>query len=140
MSSISPYALNLLNLPGEIRNNIYEMVLSDRDGKECCPFVLESTPGKRKYGYSLTQTCHQIRDETLHMWHATNKLLFAMRSDNMKHYLNWLYRRPEGSFSSVRRIRLEDYQHCHVTSPHHHPNFCKNGIIVNLNKKMPVSS
>ena len=132
-------AMSLLNLPAEIRNKVYELVLNDSEEAIVCPFVWQCSPGKRKYGYSLTQTCHQIRDETLHMWHASSRLLFAMRSDNMKYYLSWLQRRPEKVFAFIRRIELEDYQHRKARSPAQHPCFCKNAIIVNLTKKIPVS-
>ena len=139
MSTFSPCALNLVDLPGEVRNRIYELVLNHSEEPVVCPFILESTPGKRKYGYSLTQTCRQIRIETIHMWHASSKLLFAMRAENMKHYLNWLHRRPKEVFASIRRIQLDDYQHCRVTASEHHSTFCKNAIIINLNKRMPVT-
>lgn len=131
--------LGLLNLPAEIRNKIYELVLSDNAGTLVCPFVWQCSPGKRKYGYSLTQTCHQIRQETLHMWHAANKILFAMRADNMAYYKAWLLRRPDSIFESIRQVQLEDYQHCKRRSTRKHPNFCRNAIIINLAKATPVS-
>lgn len=131
--------MSLLSLPPEIRNRVYELVINNSEEGLVCPFVWQCSPGKQKYGYSLTQTCHQIRHETLHMWHASSRLLFAMRSDNMKYYLSWLQRRPEKVFSFIRRIELEDYQHCKVRSPAQHPSFCKNAIIINLTKKTPVS-
>ena len=131
--------LNLLDLPAEVRNQIYEAVLDCSDNAGMCPFVWQCSPGKRKYGYSLTQTCHQIRNETLHMWHASQRLLFAMREDNMAYYQSWLSRRPAEIFPFIRRIELEDYQHCNLKSPGLHPTFCRNAIIINLNKPEPVS-
>ncbi|KAF2484917.1 hypothetical protein BDY17DRAFT_93726 [Neohortaea acidophila] len=139
---MAQYTLNLLHLPPELRNKIYELVLNDTTDTTdaiVCPFILQCSPGKRKYGYSLTQTCHLLRDETLHMWHASSKLLFAMRADNMKYYVNWLRRRPAEVFASIRRIQLEDYQHCRIRSPERHPSFCRNAIVINLTKRMPVS-
>lgn len=126
----------LLDLPAELRNKIYELVLDD---STVCPFVWQCSPGKRKYGYSLTQTCRQIRQETLHMWHASSKLLFAMRTDNMKHYKNWLRRRPDSIFQSIRRIQLEDYQHGNETSHALHPSYCRSAIVINLAKAAPVT-
>lgn len=132
-------AVGLLDLPAEIRNKVYELVLNDSEGAIVCPFVWQCSPGKRKYGYSLTQACHQIRNETLHMWHASSKLLFAMRTENMKYYISWLQRRPEKVFPFIRRIELEDYQHCKARSAIQHPAFCKTAIIINLTKRKPVS-
>ena len=127
------------DLPAEIKNKIYELVLNDPEEATVCPFVWQLSPGKRKYGYSLTQTCRQIRQETLHMWHATNKLLFAMRSDNMKYYTSWLERRPNEIFPSIRRIHLEDYQHSKIKAPVEHSSFCKSSIMINLAKLIPVA-
>ena len=129
----------LLKLPAELRNKIYDLVLNGADEETLCPFILQCSPGKRRYGYSLTQVCHQVRHETLTMWHAGKKLLLAMRADNMKHYITWLQRRPKAVFDSLRRIELEDYQHSTRSSPAHHPYFCKSAIIVNLTKISPVS-
>ena len=132
-------ATGLLDLPGELRNKIYDLVLNGADEDIMCPFVWQISPGKRKYGYSLTQTSHQIRQETLFMWHAGKKLLFAMRADNMKYYKNWLKRRADAAFQSIRQIYLEDYQHCKQRSPPQHPHSCRSAIIVNLAKGSPVS-
>jgi hypothetical protein len=129
----------LLDLPPEIRNTIYSLVLHDAEEETLCPFVWQLSPGKRKYGYSLTQTCRQIRHETLLMWHAGKKYLFAMRPENMAYYKNWLQRRPDDVFSSIRRIQLEDYQHCKQRCSDDHPSFCRSAIIINLHKDSPVS-
>lgn len=131
--------MNILNLPPEIRNKIYTLVVHDIDEETLCPFIWQCSPGKRRYGYSLTQVCHQIRQETLQMFHAGKKFLFAMRSENMAYYKNWLQRRPEGIFRSIRRIQLDDYQHCRTRCPEQHPFFCGGAILVNLTKDAPVS-
>lgn len=129
----------LLDLPPEIRNKIYSLVLHDVEEETLCPFVWQLSSGKRKYGYSLTQTCHQIRQETLLMWHAGKKLLFAMRPENMSYYKTWLERRPDSVLPSIRRIQLEDYQHCKARCPDEHSSFCRSAVIINLNKASPVS-
>ena len=139
MASPQQSGLRLLDLPPEIRNKIYSLVLHDANEETLCPFVWQCSPGKRRYGYSLTQTCHQIRQETLLMWHAGKKVLFAMRPDNMIYYNNWLQRRPDAVFPSIRRIQLEDYQHCKSKSPEQHPSSCRSAIIINLTKMSPVS-
>lgn len=139
MVGISHSGLGLLNLPAELRNKIFDLVLNGADEETLCPFILQCSPGKRKYGYSLIQVCQQVRKETLPMWHAGKKLLFAMRSENMKHYRTWLGRRPDAAFDSIRRIELEDYQHSRSSSPPQHPYFCKSAIIINLTKTSPVS-
>ena len=131
--------IQLLNLPPEIRNKIYSLVLHDADEETLCPFVWQLSPDKRKYGYSLTQICHQIRQETLLMWHAGQKLLFAMRPENMSYYQAWLKRRPDKVLPSIRRIQLEDYQHCIARSSHLHSSSCRSAITINLNKSSPVS-
>lgn len=139
MGSDQPSSLKLLDLPPEIRNKIYSLVLHDAEEETLCPFVWQLSPGKRKYGYSLTQTCHQIRQETLLMWHAGKKLLFAMRPENMTYYKTWLERRPDAVFPSIRRIQLEDYQHSRAKSSEHHPSSCRSAILINVNKPAPVS-
>ena len=139
MSRHLHHSLGLLDLPAELRDKIYDLVLNGAEEDVLCPFVWQCSPGKRKYGYSLTQTCHQIRQETLRMWHAGKKLLFAMRADNMKYYRTWLKRRPDAAFSSIRQIHLEDYQHCRQTAAPHHPFFCRSAIVINLTKPTPVS-
>lgn len=137
-SQLQP-SLGLLDLPGELRNKIYDLVLNGADEDILCPFIWQCSPDKRKYGYSLTQTCHQIRQETLRMWHAGKKLLFAMRADNMKYYRTWLKRRPEAGFQSIRQIQLEDFQHCKQRSPPQHPSSCQSAVYINLAKTKPVS-
>ena len=131
--------ISLLDLPAELRNKIYGLVLNDADEDVLCPFVWQCSPGKRKYGYSLTQTCRQIRQETLLMWHAGKKLVFAVNALNVAYYKMWLRRRPRSVFPSIRRIQLEDYQHRKQRSPPQHPSSCKSVIMINLNKPMPVS-
>lgn len=139
MRSAQQSGSRLLDLPPEIRNKIYSLVLHDAEEETLCPFVWQLSPGKRKYGYSLTQTCGQIRKETLLMWHAGKKYLFAMRPENMTYYKNWLQRRPDDVFSSIRRIQLEDYQHSKQRCPDDHPSFCRSAIIINFHKDSPVS-
>lgn len=131
--------IKLLDLPAELRNKIYDLVLNDAEEDILCPFVWQCSPGKRRYGYSLTQTCHQIRQETLLMWHAGKKLLFDMRPENMRYYRVWLRRRAARVFLSIRRIQLEDYQHCKERSPPEHPHSCRSAIVINLAKTSPVS-
>jgi hypothetical protein len=130
---------SLLRLPAELRNKIYDLVLNDTDNELLCPFIWQCSPSRRKYSYSLTQTCRQLRQETLQMWHAGKVLLFAMRADNMEYYRGWLHRRPEAAFASIRRMRLEDYQHCKVRCPQEHPFYCRSAIVINLAKSRPVS-
>lgn len=129
--------LGLLDLPAELRNKIYESVLNDIDEEVLCPFVWQLD--QRKHAYSLTQTCDQIRRETLSMYHAGKRLLFAMRQDNIRYYERWLQRRPDAAISSIRRLQLEDYQHSKSQSPAQHPYFCRSAIIINLAKPSPVS-
>ena len=140
MSPSQSSVLGILDFPPEIRNKIYSLVLHDDEEDTLCPFVWQLSPGKRKYGYSLTQTCHQIRQETLTMWHAGKKILFAMRPDNMAGYKNWLARRPDAAFSSIRRIQLEDYQQTGSRNGlMMHSSSCRSVVNINLSKSSPVS-
>ncbi|KAK3051133.1 hypothetical protein LTR09_007528 [Extremus antarcticus] len=129
--------LGLLDLPAELRNKIYELVFNDIDEEVLCPFVWQLDQCKNTY--SLTQTCDQIRRETLSMYYAGKKLLFAMRQGNVRHYERWLQRRPDAAITSIRRIQLEDYQHSKNRCPAQHPYFCRSAIIINLVKPSPVS-
>ncbi|KAK5167220.1 uncharacterized protein LTR77_007952 [Saxophila tyrrhenica] len=129
----------LLDLPAEIRNSIYDLVLNDSTEEVLCPFIYQCSPGKRRYTYSLTQTCCQIRRETMAMWHAGKKLVFAMRQQNMSYYHHWLQRRPDAAFQSIRRVQLEDYQHSKNQCSPEHTYFCRSAIVINLAKPSPVS-
>jgi hypothetical protein len=66
-------------------------------------------------------------------------MLFAMREQNISYYETWLRRRPDAAMSSIRRIRLEDFQHSKAQRSERHPYFCRSAIVINLTKPSPVS-
>ncbi|KAI8931002.1 hypothetical protein NX059_012013 [Plenodomus lindquistii] len=88
-----------LKLPGELRNRIYEFATEDctrefvlrsykRGYSELCVFCARATTDtvvKRQY-YSLTQVCHQIRNEYLPLYRARTETY--IRLDDINEYIN----------------------------------------------------
>lgn len=132
----------LLTLPPEIRNQIYNLVLSSSSTPSyLCPFALSVQA--KKYSYSLTQTCRQLRLETLPHFYATKTLLLNLRAANLPHYIAWLKHLPQEAFPAIRQVLLEDYQHVHdnddaehasMRGNNRHPGYCSSAIVVNLGK------
>lgn len=88
--------MGLFELPAELRNNIYHLVLAHEQ-------VIDIEPRSLLHKAALTQTCSEIRKDTLAIFLASNTFRITPTSSNMPAMAKWI--RGLGAHANlVRRL------------------------------------
>ncbi|KAK4621553.1 hypothetical protein CLAFUW4_07212 [Fulvia fulva] len=101
---------NLLDLPAELRNNIYTHLFSN-EWLYIDPCVYTSAPRTctcdQRHGTSILQTCRQLRREAMAVYFANVKVSFDVcRSIPPLGLINWLDDIGEENSKLIRRYRM----------------------------------
>lgn len=89
----------LFTLPGEIRNTVYELVLSEDEA------VVIPTSGKR-HAPSLLVSCKQVRHEARKVYYTINSFTIRMNWYSMEGPEVWAKAAPKFSLQHVKRLTI----------------------------------
>lgn len=121
-----------LDLPPELRNEIYEMALHDTRARRPQPYEPRSRRGIELCADSITRTCRQLRIESLPYALEGLELCFDICGSTITDYVAWSACADPQLFHHVRKLMLRDYQHYHMTYNSKHPVKCACTLSIDL--------
>ena len=131
MASASVSRLNLLDLPLELREDIFSRTFFCRPATAFFNPIQRGQQRCHCLRHSLNLVCHSIRIEVLSHFYRTHEVHFILNANDKPALLAWLSTIDEGELAMIQRFRIKSKEPCRLG---HRPRLVK----VNVNAQQQV--